>query len=99
MPYPTNVTWNQAAFALLEAMLEEGQPFTSLDFKKRLRQTAKASVKQADVSAFLQQAYADGHMEDFEMQDNGTFRTYAPAPKVSLWQQIKNFFAPAVEQD
>jgi len=98
MAYPQNVTWNQEAFALLEEMLKEGKPFTSLDFKTRLRSSAKAAVYQRDVSAFLQQAYEDGHMESANMEDNGNFRTYHPAQPKTLWQKVRGFFG-AVSQD
>lgn len=90
MSYPQHVTWNLEAFALLQQMVNEGKSFTSLDFKMRLRKTAKASVRQGDVSAFLQQAHLDDHMEGFEMQDNGQYRTYAPAPKAGFFTKILN---------
>ena len=103
MPYPQNVTWNLEAFALLQQMLKEGKPFTSLDFKTRLRSTAKASVRQADVSAFLQQAHLEDHMEGFEMQDNGQYRTYAPVPKVGFFTKIftwlNNVTIGSIEKD
>lgn len=94
MAYPQNVTWTQEAFALLQQVLKEGKPFTSLEFKGRLRATAKAAVHQHDVSYFLQQANADGHMEGFEMEDNGIFRTYKPLPKVGFFTRLFNWLAP-----
>jgi len=89
MAYPQTVTWNLVAFALLERVLLDKQPFTSLDFKTRLRPIANSPVFQIDVSAFLQQAHIDGHMEGFEMEDNGNYRTYKPVAKKNLWQKMK----------
>ena len=94
MAYPQNVAWLQLAFATLERFKKDGETFTSLKFKGALRQVAKGQkVFQNDVGEFLRQAYADGHMEGFEMEDNGIHRIYRPKAaeaKPSLWQKIKS---------
>ena len=94
MAYP-QVTWLTEAFSLLEVYISEKKPFTSLDFKSRLRDGFKNSrpdIRQQAVGEFLRQAFDEEHMKGFEMQDNGTFRTYAPLPKKTLFQSIRDSF-------
>lgn len=93
MAYPQNITWGLQAFELLEQLRKEGKPFTSLDFKNRLRQLSSAPVRQAEVGTWLRQAFVDGHLEGFETEDNGVYRTYKPKPTPSVVSQVKGWWA------
>lgn len=94
MAYPQHVTWSLAAFALLEQVVKERKPFTSLDFKLRLRKTAAASVRQTDVGEWLRQAFADGHMEGFDMDDTGKHRIYKPKTLMSRIMGFLSLLSP-----
>lgn len=70
-------SFEEAANNLLKEMIDQCESITSLEFKNKLRQKFAGPVYQRDVSNFLQNAFANDKMPDYEVTYNGTYNTYS----------------------